>query len=51
MFKPNKWEIWYDNLPEHTKAYLKTQPLWHDSDLFKAFVVGIIVGIIIGVLL
>ena len=44
----NKWTVWYDSLPEHTKQYLKTQPLWHDIDLAKAFVVGVLVGFFIG---
>jgi hypothetical protein len=44
----NKWTQWYDSLPAHTKQYLKTQPLWLDSDMFKAFAVGIIVGILLG---
>jgi len=45
----NKWTQWYDSLPAHTKQYLKTQPLWHDKDMFKAFAVGIIVGILLNV--
>jgi len=44
----NKWTAWYDSLPEHTKQYLKTQPLWHDIDLAKSFVVGVLVGFFIG---
>lgn len=44
----NKWQTWYDSLPEHTKIYLKNQPVWHDRDMFKALAVGIVIGIIIG---
>lgn len=44
----SKWTEWHDSLPEHTKEYLKTQPLWHDIDLAKAFVVGVLVGFFIG---
>ena len=44
----NKWNAWYDSLPNHTKEYLKTQPLWHDRDLAKAFAVGAVIGFIIG---
>lgn len=51
MFKANKWEVWYDSLPKHTKEWLKNQPVWHDRDMFKAFAVGILVGLIIGVVL
>jgi hypothetical protein len=51
MFKPNKWELWWDSLPEHTKIYLKNQPVWHDSDMWKAFAVGVLVGFVIGALI
>ena len=44
----NKWNTWYDSLPAHTKEYLKTQPIWHDSDLAKAFVIGTVVGTLLG---
>jgi hypothetical protein len=44
----NKWDAWYDSLPEHTKQYLKTQPLWHDIDLAKALGIGLVIGFIIG---
>jgi ElaB/YqjD/DUF883 family membrane-anchored ribosome-binding protein len=46
----NKWTAWYDSLPNHTKQYLKTQPLWHDCDLAKAAAVGAVVGFLIGLL-
>jgi ElaB/YqjD/DUF883 family membrane-anchored ribosome-binding protein len=46
----NKWTAWYDSLPEHTKQYLKTQPIWHDRDLAKAAAVGAVVGFLIGLL-
>jgi hypothetical protein len=46
----NKWTAWYDSLPEHTKQYLKTQPIWHDIDLAKAAAVGAVVGFLIGLL-
>ena len=47
----NKWDSWYDSLPEHTKQYLKAQPLWHDSDMWKAGLFGLIIGFILGVIL
>lgn len=50
MFKPNKWEVWYDSLPAHTKEYLKKQAVWHDIDMFKAFAFGIVWGLLIGLL-
>ncbi len=51
MFNQNKWDAWWDSLPKHTKAYLKTQPVWHDRDMFKSLAVGILLGIIIGAIL
>lgn len=51
MWKQNKWELWYDSLPQHTKEYLKKQPVWHDRDMFKAFAVGVLVGLIVGVII
>ena len=47
----NKWAKWYDSLPAHTKEYLKTQAVWHDSDMFKAFAVGGLVGALLGIAL
>jgi hypothetical protein len=44
----NKWNQWYESLPSHTKEYLKTQPVWHDRDLGKAFAFGAIFGTVIG---
>jgi hypothetical protein len=44
----NKWSQWYESLPSHTKQYLKTQPVWHDKDLYKAFAFGTIFGVIVG---
>jgi ElaB/YqjD/DUF883 family membrane-anchored ribosome-binding protein len=51
MFKANKWEQWYDNLPAHTKEYLKKQAVWNDVDMFKAFAIGATVGLLIGLIL
>ena len=47
----NKWEQWYEGLPESTKTYLKAQPVWHDRDMWKAGMFGVLVGIIIGAIL
>jgi hypothetical protein len=44
----NKWDQWYDSLPASTKEYLKNQPLWHDRDLIKAGLLGIVIGFLIG---
>lgn len=47
----SKYQQWYDSLPQHTKTYLKNQPLWHDRDMFKALAIGISIGLIIGAVL
>lgn len=47
----NKWDAWWDSLSPTTQAYLKTQPLWHDIDLAKAFAIGALIGFVIGVIL
>jgi hypothetical protein len=47
----NKWATWYDNLPESTKEYLRNQPIWHDSDMWRAGMFGLVVGFILGVIL
>jgi len=44
----NKWDSWYDSLPEHTKEYLKSQPIWHDSDMWRAGLFGLVIGLIFG---
>lgn len=45
----NKWTVWYDSLPAHTKRYLDQRPVWHDRDLawigVLAFAMGVVVGI------
>ena len=46
----SKWEIWWESLPEHTKEYLKRQPVWHDSDMWKAGIIGFVIGILFGLL-
>ena len=44
----DRWSEWYDSLPQHTKEYLKKQPVWYDSDLIKAALVGGLIGFILG---
>ena len=45
----SKFQAWYDSLPEHTKTYLNSQPVWHDRDMWKAGLLGVAIGLIIGV--
>ncbi len=47
----SKFQTWYDNLPENTKRYIDAQPVWHDSDMWKAGLLGVAIGLIIGVIL
>lgn len=44
----SKLSEWYDSLPEHTKEYLKRQPIWTDRDLYKSIAIGAVVGFVIG---
>jgi hypothetical protein len=37
-----------ESLPAHTKEWLKTQPIWHDRDMFYMFLVGLVIGLIVG---
>lgn len=44
-----KWERWYEAQPDNIKAwYDQPRAIWYDSDMLKAFLVGVIVGSIIG---
>ena len=47
----SKFQAWYDSLPEHTKTYLKNQPVWHDRDMWKAGILGLAIGLVIGVII
>ncbi len=47
----NKWDKWYESLPEHTKRYLRSQPVWYDKDLAIVGFVGFIVGVIFGLVI
>ncbi len=44
----SKWQAWYDSLPEHTKEYLKKQPVWHDKDVALFVSIALVIGWIIG---
>ena len=46
----NKWDKWYNSLPEHTKQYLKGQPLWHDKDVAFFCSIAMAVGFFFGYL-
>ena len=44
------WDKLYDSLPEHTKQWLKTQPIWHDRDVALYVSIALVVGFILGIL-
>jgi hypothetical protein len=50
MFRKNKWQEWWDNLPERDKVYLSSQPLWYDRDLYKAMAWGGLLGFLFGLM-
>ena len=41
---------WIEQQPKHTQEWLKKQAIWHDSDMFKAGLIGVFFGLIIGLL-
>jgi len=41
---------WYNNLPEHTKTYLESQPIYYGRDILKSSLMGAVIGFIVGVL-
>jgi hypothetical protein len=50
MFKQSKWQLWYDAQPEHVKRWMdQPRAIWYDSDMWKAFAVGIFIGVLVGV--
>lgn len=46
----SKWQNWYDSLPNHTKEYMKAQPLWHDRDMIVGIITGSLIGLLIGLI-
>jgi hypothetical protein len=50
MFEKTELEDWWDRLDPKTKNYLKSQPLWHNKDLYKAMAVGVCIGFIVGII-
>ena len=46
-----KWTSWHESLPKSTQEYLKTAPIWRDSDLAKFCAISFVVGLAIGAIL
>lgn len=47
----SKYQAWWDSLSPQMQEYLKKQPVWHDSDLYRSFFLGTILGMVIGLCL
>ena len=43
-----KYKQWWDSLSPQMQQYLKSQPIWHDGDLYKSLAIGAVVGFVIG---
>ena len=41
-------KLWWNQLSQAHKQYLEQQPVWHDQDLHRAMIFGIIIGFIFG---
>jgi hypothetical protein len=48
IFKEDKWSAWWDSLPENTRIYLESQPIWYDRDVAKFVSIALVVGFIVG---
>ncbi len=43
-----KYQEWFDSQPKQVQEWMKNQPVWHDSDLFKTGIVGFFIGLLLG---
>jgi hypothetical protein len=50
MLEKTELEDWWDRLDPKTKDFLKSQPIWHNKDLYKAMAVGVCIGFIVGII-
>ena len=37
-------QTWWESLSPQMQEYLKKQPVWHDSDMWRAGLIGVVVG-------
>lgn len=44
-------QVWLEQQPLHTQAWLKKQSIWNDLDMVKAFALGAFVGLLIGLII
>jgi hypothetical protein len=47
MFK-SETQRWLEMQPKHTQEWLKKQAIWHDADMVKAVMFGMVLGFLIG---
>lgn len=50
LFTDNKWEAWWNSLSPQMQQYLKSQPVWHDRDMYKAGILGFTIGLLVGMM-
>jgi len=49
LFKPNKWDLWYEQQPQHIKDWFdQDRPIWYDRDIVKFALIAFFVGLLIG---
>lgn len=52
VFKGNKWNQWWDSLPENYKKYLESQGQYYEqhntTDIITSFAFGVIIGLGLG---
>ena len=46
--KNHKFTSWYDNQNETTKAWLNSQPIWNDKDMWVALFISTTIGFLVG---
>lgn len=44
-------QVWLEQQPPHTQAWLKKQSIWNDRDMFKMVGLGFLIGLCIGYIL
>ena len=42
---------WYNDLPENTKTYRDSQPIYYGRDVLKSSLIGAAIGLVIGILI
>lgn len=44
----NKYDQWWNSLPEQTRVWLKNQPIYREKDIYKFIAIGAVVGFVVG---